>query len=474
MYPGYLRSVTASYAVEPEAQCAFAAMLWDDGDIEVHLRHDSFSWPGLLNNSINIDLNCFSHRRALVDTLGGFDETLTKHADYDLALRYTRYHPPLSINALAVHYRNSDDYPRISNTEPSLPNFVRIQAKQRARSGASLRVLTYCYDYPQLSESYVDTEIDWFIRQGVEIEVLSRVAPGAHGEAKVPVHRQAPELIVSAFKPDIIHCHWLLAPDDAVASLAHDLNIPVTVRGHSFEYNIQNLAQCEAHPAVRSIYLFPHFARSLPGLHPKVRPVSACFNSTRFYPRLQRDRRLVLRAGACLPTKDLELFIQVAALCPDHKFVLALASVASVPELPDELRALNLSLNCPVDIRIDVQHEEMAELTAKAGIYLHTFGFIQSFGMPVSIAEALACGATVLARDCEEARTYAGPLSLYYDTAEEAAVILRSMTEWDDAEWKRRATGSADLAFRQYADDIVLPLILEDWKQLVAARRYAT
>ena len=98
------------------------------------------------------------------------------------------------------------------------------------------------------------------------------------------------------------------------------------------------------------------------------------------------------------------------------------------PELPGEFRALNQSLNYPVDIRIDVQYDEMAELTAKAGVYLHTFGFIQSFGKTVSIAEALACGATVLARDCTEARVYAGPDSFYYSTAEDAAAILRSMT----------------------------------------------
>jgi glycosyltransferase involved in cell wall biosynthesis len=470
MYPGYLSAVSAAYSVQPEAQCAAAAMLWDDGNIEVHLRHDSFNWPGLLDNSINVDLNCFSHRRALVDVLGGFDETLTKHSDYDLVLRYTRDESPLRINAVAVHYRNSGDYSRISNSEPSLPNYVRIHAKHHPRSGEPLRVLTYCYDYPQLSESYIDTEIDWFTRQGVEIEVLSREAPGAPGEAKVPVHRHAPELIVDAFKPDIIHGHWLLGAGDAVAALAHNLNIPVTVRGHGFEYNLESLSQCEAHPAVRSIYLFPHFACSLSGLHPKICPVPACFNSTRFYPRLQRDRHLVLRAGACLPTKDLELFIQVAALCPEHRFVLALASVASLPELPGKLCALNESLEFPVDIHFDVQYDDMAELTAKASIYLHTFGFVQSFGMPVSIAEALACGAIVLARDCAEARNYAGPNSLYYNTAEEAATILRSMTDWDDAEWKHRATSNADFAYRQYADDVVLPHILEDWRRLVAAR----
>ena len=150
----------------------------------------------------------------MVDALAGFDETLTKHSDYDLALRYTRHHPPLKINAAAAHYRNNDKYSRISNSEPSQPDFARIRAKHRPSAGGPLRVLTYCYNYPQLSESYVDTEIDWFTRQRVEIEVVSPEPPGAPGKAEVPVHRQAPEPIVRTFKPDIIHCHWLPAADD--------------------------------------------------------------------------------------------------------------------------------------------------------------------------------------------------------------------------------------------------------------------
>ena len=108
-----------------------------------------------------------------------------------MALRYTRHRPPLTINAVAVHYRHSGDY-----EEYPIPSRAYLTSsasfKHRPSSGAPLRVLTYCYDYPQLSESYVDTEIDSFTRQGVEIEVLSGEAPGTPGKAKVPVHREAP------------------------------------------------------------------------------------------------------------------------------------------------------------------------------------------------------------------------------------------------------------------------------------------
>ena len=313
-----------------------------------------FEWLSLLEGKNNLDLNCYSHRRGLVDALAGFDETLTKHSDYDLVLRYTQHHPPLPINAVAAHYRNDNKYSRISNSEPSQPNFARIRAKHRPSAGAPLRVLIYCYDYPQISESYVDTEIDWFTRQKKwEIRVVSREQPGAPGKAAAPVHRQTPEPIVRAFKPEFVMATGCWQPMMRWPRSRANLNIPVTVRGHGFEYSVESLAQCEAHSAVRSIYLFPHFAKTLRGTHPKVHALPACFDWTDFYPRLQRDRRLVLRAGACLPTKDLDLFIRTAAVWLNMN--LSLPSPRLLPavrRLPAEFRTL---MGSPVDIRVNIR-----------------------------------------------------------------------------------------------------------------------
>ena len=469
MFPGYLNALSAAYAANPEARCAHAAMLWDDHASHVHLRHDKFDWRNLSKLTINLDLNCFSHRRELFDALGGFDEALTRHSDYDLVLRYTQNHMPLRINAVAAHYRHSNDYVRITNTQPSAPNIARISAKYRRESNLPLRVLYYLDEFPQLSESYIDTEIEWLKRRGLEIEVFAERQPGSRGVETVPVHRVDSEAVVRHFSPDIIHCHWLHIAA-GVAAVAEELKIPVTVRGHGFEFSDATLTRCASLPAVRSIYLFPHFRETLPGDHSKLHAVPACFNTKRYYPRVERDRRLVFRAGACLPTKDLEMFIRVAALCPEYRFLLVLARVKSWPALPGELCALNASLGNPADIRFDVQYDEIAEMTAKAGIYLHTFGFQQPFGMPVSVIESLACGAVVIERDCPEARSYAGPNSLYYTTAAEAAALLREMTTWDEREWTRRSSANAEKAYTHYADEVVLPLILEDWKQMLGLR----
>lgn len=464
MCQDYLIILIAAYAASPDAHCAFAAMLWDDREYYVHLRHDLFDWQDLFANKINLDMNCFSHRRELWQELGGFDDSLTKHSDYDLALRYTKAHEPLRINAVAAHYNNTRALSRLSYTQPSLPNYMQIRSKHHAMSAAPLRVLIYCYDYPQLSGSYVDTEIRWFSRQGVEIEVFAVEASGAPGKATVPVHRRNFEQMVCTFRPDVIHCYWLPL-SEGVVSLANDLNISATVRGHGFEFSAENLMRCGAQQAVKSIYLFPHFLVPPFEAHPKARAVPACFNSNRFYPRIWRDRYLVLCAGACLDTKDVDLFIRVAAECPEYRFVLALADMATLPNLPDEFCGLNESLGSPVAIRFNVPYEEMAALTAEAGVCLHTFGFDQRFGMPVSLAESLACGAVTLVRDCAEAQAYAGP-ALYFNTREEAAALLKAMLDWPDEEWNLRSARNADFAYAHYADEVVLQPILDDWRQL--------
>jgi glycosyltransferase involved in cell wall biosynthesis len=472
MYPFYLHAVAAAFAAAPMADSAYAAMLWDDGASAVHLRHDDFSWAELFANRINLDLNCFSHRRRLFEAHGGFDETLTKHADFDLALRYTRDPAPLRIQAVAAHYYAGQAVSRLSDVEASGPNFARILAKHRAAPPPGLKILFYCWDYPQLSESYVDTEIAYLLTLGHRIEVFQSKLPGAPGVAQVPVHAVGLERVIDTFQPDVIHCHWLplAAP---VSEHAARRGIPVTVRGHGFEFSEPSLAACAALPAVKSIYLFPIFAEAAPDYGGKVQAVTACFNPRRFYPRLQKDRRMVLRAAACLDSKDIEAFIRVAARCPALRFVLALARIAALPDLPGDLAALNASLGNPVDIRMDVANEAMAALTGQAGIYLHTFGFKQPFGMPVSIAEAMACGAVLLVRDCPAARAYAGANAFYYDYEDEAVEYINATLHWSAADWTERAKRAADFAYAHYTDDAVMDPIVEDWRRILRAKKDA-
>ena len=471
MCPGYLAKLSAAYAEAPDAHCAFGAMLWDDEAGHVHLRHDDFAWDRLLSGAVGIDTNAFSFRRALWQELGGWDESLTRLSDFDLVLRYTRAHAPIRVPAVAAYYDFRSHADRITTTRAYLPNAVRIRARWRAPIERPLKVLIVCYDYPQLSESYVDTEVCWLTRQGVEVEVCSMEEPGAAGRATVRVHRHGLDRAIADFRPDLLHCHWINMLGQVTAQAqAHGL--PLTLRGHGFEVIADTVHACKADEATRIAYLFPHLADRHGKGHPTIRSLACAFNSQRHYPRHSpKDRRLVLRSAACLETKDLESFFHIAAACPDHRFVLALAHIALRPHLPPYFEALNASLGSPVDIRWDVGYDDMAALYAEAGIYLHTFDFAYTFGMPVSIAESMACGAVPLLRESPDVRAYAGACALYYDTVEQAVGHLNALSRWSDAQWRTRAVECADHAYRHHADEVVLPALVEDWMALVPPHR---
>src|SRR5690606_7907291 len=123
------------------------------------------------------------------------------------------------------------------------PNAVRIRARYRQPIQRPLKVLIVCYDYPQLSESYVDTEVAWMTRQGVEVEVCSMAEPGARGLATVPVHRDGLDQAVASFQPDLLHFHWVHTVAQAELQGAAR-RLPVTVRGHGFEIGEENVQAC--------------------------------------------------------------------------------------------------------------------------------------------------------------------------------------------------------------------------------------
>lgn len=460
-FPAYLARLAAAYA-ETGAMCGYAAMLWDDGKLP-RLRHDHFDWGRLRANQINIDMNCFSHRRELVGELGGFDESLARHADYDLALRYTRAYAPHRFSILSAYYDDRHDPSRLTMAALSGPAMASIWAKHSVGLGRPLRVLIVSDSYPQLSENYIDTEVAWLTARGVEVHVMSLRDPGAPGRAAAPVHRGSAAAVIDEVLPDVVHVHWLHTIA-AVAEAVTERGLPVTIRGHSFDFSDTAWRSVAELPCVRRIYLFPHFVDRLPeAMKEKAAKLPACFNSRRIRPGSVKDRRLVLRAGASLDSKDLETFFAAARRLPDYRFVLVLARIAHLPGVADKFIDLNRRLGNPVEMHFNLQYEAMAELYARAGIYLHTTDLAYPFGMPVSIIEAMASGAAIIMRRTPDAAIYASPGVLSYDDADGAVACVSEAGEWPEHEWRQRTNANIERAFGSFADDRVLPQMLSDW-----------
>jgi glycosyltransferase involved in cell wall biosynthesis len=326
-----------------------------------------------------------------------------------------------------------------------------------------MRVLYLLWNYPQISETYIDAEIAFAIRHGVEVHVWSPNCRHQTLKPACPVHRGKINEALVAAKPDVVHCHYLPVAEAYSRSIPQ--KIPITVRGHSFDWAPESLRKVAAIDAIRRIYLFPHFADQVRGVA-KVRILPVAFNPR---PRhdIKKDRRLVLRLAAGLPTKGLPDFFEVAErLADDFKFILGVSRAGGNEDYPDKLLEMSKKMGGLVDVRVDVMPDEAWDLYRSASIYLDTSDPKgHPFGMPISIVEAWSQGMLVLARRDPASIKFVGGEAYCYKTPAEAAALVAETLSWTEPRWAAEATSARHRA-QPFVDEVVLPPLLEDWKIL--------
>ena len=139
----------------------------------------------------------------------------------------------------------------------------------------------------------------------------------------------------------------------------------------------------------------------------------------------------------------------------------------------DELIEHNKSLGSPVDLRVNVPHDETAALVREAGIFLHTHSPGAIYGMPVSVCEAMATGAYVIGRRCAGSEVYIGDPSQCYDDEDHAARLIKMTTEWSDERWHQEQVRAIDHAYGHFVDSVVLRPILDEWIKIASASAHA-
>lgn len=460
-YPHYLAAMIEAFDAHPEQPSVYAAQLMvDRATGQASIRADPFS-KDRLRTEMYIDLNVFAHRRSLFTSRGGFDESLQRFLDWDLVQRYTSDAAPLLLSVLGGRYEEGN-WDRITTRENGGRNYAMVKRKHAPPVSEPLRVLYAMQHHPQLSETYVRTEINYMRRRGVHIEAWTRSDPTVPYQDDMTVHRGTLAEAIERARPHVVHCHMLhiaqiCAPDVAQAGLS------MTVRAHSFEFTPERSRLVNQEPAVRAVFMFPHYLpQCTPGLS-KVRPMNACFNVDLHYPE-PKDRGMVFRTGLTKLSKNLEAFMRTALLCPNHRFMAAICSGGgNDADRVKETLDLNRSLGCPVDIRVQILNEEAAALTRKAGVYLHTYSTLEPYGMPISIAEAMASGSYVLGWHCPASAAYIGDAGTTYRTVEEAAELIRATESWTDEQWRQAEFRSIDRAFWYFSDVMVLDPMLDEW-----------
>ncbi len=463
---GYLAAVVAALREHPEPCVYLAQLVHDHPRGDVFVRQEAFDREQLARGNY-IDLNVFAHRRTLFERLGGFDEALSRLADWDLILRYTADTQARAVHALGGSYVFGRP-DQVSMRESFHLNLYRIRRKLERPLPRPPRVLYALWHYPQLSESYVRTEIVCMRRWGVDVSVWRQEPGVAPYPSEVPVHDGSLADAIRATEPDVVHTHWVdkgLEFRDGVA----EAGLPLTVRGHGFEITPARLRLLADDPVVRAVYL-PTYGEPMGVTSPKFRSLMTAFNPDVYYPGTAADPALVVRASTGIPTKDLEAFVRIARRCPAHRFVLILCRAARMERSTDEIVAYNRAQGSPVDVRIDVPHEEIGAVLRCAGLYLHTFAGVAPYGMPISIAEAMASGAHCIARRFGGAAQYVGEAGRVWDTEDDAVALIRETEAWDGPRWQEARSTSVERAFRLFADAVTLRPILDDWLRLRARR----
>lgn len=327
------------------------------------------------------------------------------------------------------------------------------------------KVLYGLWNYPQLSETYVEAEIEYALSQGIDVRVWSSVVRKTDVPEAVPVYRGSLREAIVDFKPDVFHTHYLAA---APGFLGEAGSVPVTIRGHSFDWSPAAAQAMVADPRVKKIWLFPHFAAQIPP-HPKVAGMAVACSSKLYAPHDKKSRRLVLRTAAGRPDKGLGDFFTAAALCPEFEFILCVAEAGGpgggkefIQKVHDEAQASRGR----VQFMSDVSWAKISALTRQAGIYLDTSDPAgHPFGMPISIAESLVSGSYVLARTRPGAAAFLGDAGRLYNTAEEAAEIVNQTLAWNDVGWGG-AWNRAVTRGESFKDVNVLRPMIEFWKSL--------
>jgi len=305
---------------------------------------------------------------------------------------------------------------------------------------SKLRVLYIVQEFPQVSETYIKSEIE-AIRDQCEVLVISMfgadVAYSDHAPFQCLKDPAMIREVVEEFRPDVLHSHWLhharllgylsgalRRPDEHV-----DRYIPFTIRAHSFDVLGEKGRYIhEAAPVINSdlclgVFAFP-FSRA-PFERAGVRPekIQDCFpvvNYRRFLDR-SPNGSAVMNMGACLPKKKMSDFLELAGMFPEREF-----NLYAMGYRVADMERLNEQLGQPVTIVPALEPEVMpAEYKRHEWLVYTGCDKLRTVGWPIAVAEAQASGVGVCMPNLRpDLRQYVGEAGFLFESINEVAEII--------------------------------------------------
>lgn len=120
----YIEAMVGAFIELPDADAVYSGQLiYDNCEEPTSMRFGAFN-KSLLHNANYIDINCFCHKRHVLDELGGFDENLNRMVDWDFILRISNSFKIYSIPVLlSKYYETRSDNRITTNTASNISLF---------------------------------------------------------------------------------------------------------------------------------------------------------------------------------------------------------------------------------------------------------------------------------------------------------------------------------------------------------------
>jgi hypothetical protein len=314
---------------------------------------------------------------------------------------------------------------------------------------AKLRILYILAEYPQISQTYIEAELD-AIQEECEVVVISLKRPNlaytTHREHRYLTDADEICEVIDDFRPHVLHSHYL-TQTEFVAGLARRKDIPFSIRTHSFDTIRANenpslsgtirrfFRQVELPPYTQQavplvnddlclgILAFPFLRQRLERAGCDGDKIYDCYpvvNYRRFYDPSPNGND-VMNVGACLPKKSMEDFLRLAQRVPNRTFNLYALGYGV-----ESIAHLNDGIGRPARLIPPVEPKDMPQEYKKHTWLVYTASRkLGTVGWPVSIAEAQASGVGVCMPNLRpDLQDYVGPAGFLYDSISDVAGII--------------------------------------------------